>query len=49
MSESPLLTRARITITNTQTTAHLNPSIKFPTMWYVRPAKSQISMRVRTV
>ena len=23
--------------------------MRFPTMWYVRPAKSQISLRIRTV
>ena len=26
---------------------HLSRDMKFPTMWYVRPAKPQISLRIR--
>ena len=28
---------------------HLSQCMRFPTMWYVRPAKPQISLRIRTV
>ena len=28
---------------------HMSPGMRFPTMWYVRPAKPQISMRIRAV
>ena len=27
----------------------MSRDMKFPTMWYVRPAKPQISLRIRTV
>ena len=28
---------------------HMSQCMRFPTMWYVRPAKSQISLRIRAV
>ena len=28
---------------------HLSRDMRFPTMWYVRPAKAQISLRIRAV
>ena len=28
---------------------HLSRDMRFPTMWYVRPAKPQISLRIRAV
>ena len=28
---------------------HLSLNMRFPTMWYVRPAKAQITLRIRTV
>ena len=28
---------------------HLSQCMRFPTMWYVRPAKAQTSLRIRTV
>ena len=27
----------------------MSRDMKFPTMWYMRPAKSQISLRIRAV
>ena len=30
-------------------TTQLRHDTKFPTMWYVRPAKPQTSLRIRTV
>ena len=30
-------------------TEHMSLGMGFPTMWYVRPAKAQISLRVRAV
>ena len=32
-----------------QTNKHLIQCMRFPTMWYVRPAKPQISLRIRAV
>ena len=29
--------------------AHMSRDMRFPTMWYVRPAKPQISLRIRAV
>ena len=29
--------------------AHMSRNLRFLTMWYVRPAKSQISLRIRAV
>ena len=28
---------------------HLSRDVRFPTMWYVRPAKAQTSQRIRAV
>ena len=28
---------------------HMSQCMRFPTMWYVRPAKPQISLRIRAV
>ena len=28
---------------------HLNQCMRFPTIWYVRPAKAQTSLRIRAV
>ena len=28
---------------------HMSRDMRFPTMWYVRPAKAQTSMRIRAV
>ena len=28
---------------------YMSRGMRFPTMWYVRPAKSQISLRIRAV
>ena len=28
---------------------YMSPDIKFPTMWYVQPAKAQISLRICAV
>ena len=30
-------------------TQHMSRDMRFPTMWYVRPAKAQTSLRIRTV
>ena len=38
--------RARVFSTLNSQTKHLSRDM-FPTMWYVRPAKSQISLRIR--
>ena len=32
-----------------KTCAHMSRDMRFPTMWYVRPAKPQISLRIRAV
>ena len=32
-----------------QQVGYLSRGIRFPTMWHVRPAKAQISLRTRTV
>ena len=31
------------------TTENMNQDMRFPTMWYVRPVKPQISLRLRPV
>ena len=30
-------------------TSYLSRDMRFPTMWYVRPAKTQTSLRIRAV
>ena len=32
-----------------QRQTHMSRDTRFPTMWYVRPAKPQISLRIRAV
>ena len=32
-----------------ETAAYMSRNLIFPTMWYLRPAKSQISLRIRAV
>ena len=33
----------------TMTVSNLSRDMRFPTMWYVRPAKAQTSLRIRAV
>ena len=49
LSGTPRFMLPRVNAKGPDCEYHMSQCMRFPTMWYVRPAKSPISLRIRAV